>query len=100
MDRLFLTALLVGLLVALAAAIRIEDISAEHAPVIEYVEEPTDSSSNYKVPSDWSLMLYSLQAQMVTKYNANKNMYEIIIFNVPGKCGCPRPVPSTLNNKY
>ena len=64
MNRLFLTALMMGLLVALAAALRIEDISEVGSAVIE--ESPAIPPP-YQVPSDWSLMLYSLRAQMVNK---------------------------------
>ena len=64
MNNLFLTALVMGLLVALAAALRIEDISEVGSAGIE---EAPAIAPPYQVPSDWSLMLYSLRAQMVNK---------------------------------
>ena len=90
MCRLFLNALLIGLVVGFSNALRIENISEqdnivtepvvdilEHSEDIpEYIEEDLQDvsednsvvSNPYQVPAGWSLMLYSLQAQLVSKH--------------------------------
>merc|ERR1711862_980922 len=86
MCRLFLNALFIGLGVGFSNALRIENISEqdnivtepvvdilEHSEDIpEYIEEDLQDvsednsvvSNPYQVPAGWSLMLYSLQAQL------------------------------------
>ena len=91
MFRLFLCVAILGLLVSLTEAIRIEDIP-------EYltadVEEP-----QARPPADWSLLLYGLMAQLVSvhlDHNISRHIDTL------GKCRSSRTksVTSSLNNTY
>ena len=103
MCRLFLNALIIGLVVGFSNALRIENISEqdnivtepvvdilEHAEDIpEYIEEDVEDvsednsvvSNPYQVPAGWSLMLYSLQAQLVSKHLKHYQLF-FILFNI------------------